>query len=244
MNGKRLELDISEDVYVAPVGAVKGIAIVPESGLLASIQNRPNVEFKPSSPTAAAPIMTAQGNIFVQGSLRGEGSVTTEGNITFQGTSVLEADQNSRTAIYAKGDVTLEPLPPEIVSQGYTVVLGSGSGGGSGGATPPIPFLSSVPVPPFGPPNFRDIAFSGLFYTQGDIRANFSGATPADLYFRGMVVAYGGDPEAGEHPGASGRGGIKLDGGNVYLEYDSRYVFSALQMAGAALLEVSSFNQF
>lgn len=244
MDKNRLELDISQDLYVAPVGAVKGLAIVPEPGLLAAIQNRPNVELKPATSTSPAPIITAQGDILVQGSLRGQGSVTTEGNITFQGTSILEADQNSRTAIYARGDVTLEPLPVEIAMSGYTSNPMTGSGGGSGGGTPSIPFLASLPAPPFGTPSFRDIAFSGLFYTQGNIKANFPGPTPADLYFRGMVVAFGGDPDAGQAPGASGRGAIDFTGGNVYLEYDSRYVVGALNLTGAALLEVSSYNLF
>lgn len=246
MHRSRLRLEISQDLYVAPAGSVRGLAIVPEPGLLAAVQNRPNVEMIKPNATAPAPIVTAQGDIFVQGSLRGEGSVTTEGNITFQGTSVLEADQNSRTAIYAKGDVTLEPLPPEIVSAGYySTGSGSGSGsGGSGGGVPAIPFLSSLPAPPFGAPGFQDIAFSGLFYTQGSIRANFPGPNPADLYFRGMVVAFGGDPDLGEAPGASGRGAIDVTGGNVYLEYDSRYVVGALNLTGAALLEIHSYNTF
>ena len=170
--------------------------------------------------------------------------MTTEGNITFQGTSVIEADQDSRTAIYAKGDVTLQPMPVEIIAAGYSNNPVSGSGQGSGGGSPVIAFLSSLPAPPFGAPKFQDIAFSGLFYTQGNIKADFPGPSAADLYFRGMVVAYGGDPDAGQAPGMSGRGAIDFKGGNVYLEYDSRYVVGALNLTGAALLEVASYNLF
>lgn len=241
MNMKKLSLKITRDVYVNPVGALKSIAVVPEEGLIAALENRPNVEMAPASSTAPAPIITSQGDIFVRGSLRGQGSVTTEGNITFQGTSVLEADQESRTAIYAKGDVTLEEMPAELVAAGY-VTTGSGSGAkGSGGGAPAIPFLSTLPVPPFGTPSFRDIAFSGLFYTHGNIKVDFP-LGDADLYFRGMVVAFGADPESGASPGSAGRGKIDFTGGNVYLEYDSRYVVGPLNLAGPALLEVTSYN--
>ena len=240
MDMAQLELKITEDIYVNPVGAVKSIAIVPETGLVADINNRPNVEMAAASPTSPAPVITSQGDIFVSGSLRGEGSVTTEGNITFQGTSVLEADQSSRTAIYAKGDVTLEEMPPDIISAGSTVT-GSGGKGGSGGKVPSIPFLSSLPSLPFGAPSFRDIAFSGLFYTQGNIKADFPNSD-ADLYFRGMVVAFGADPESGANPGTNGRGKIDFTGGNVYLEYDSRYVVGPLNLKGPAKLEVTSYN--
>jgi len=242
MDTNLLALKITQDVYVNPVGALKSIAFVPEDGLIAAIQNRPNVEMAPASPTAPAPVITAQGDIFVRGTLRGQGSVTTEGNITFQGTSVLEADQESRTAIYAKGDVTLEEMPAELsITSGASTTTGSGGGGGSGAKTPAVPFLSSLPAPPFGPPSFRDIAFSGLFYTQGNIKADFPNGD-ADLYFRGMVVAFGADPESGASPGSSGRGKIDFRGGNVYLEYDSRYVVGPLNLTGPAKLELTSYN--
>ena len=110
---------------------------------------------------------------------------------------------------------------------------------------PVVAFLSTLPSLPFGAPKFQDIAFSGLFYTQGSIKANFpAGPSAADLYFRGMVVAFGGDPEAGQSAGDSGKGAIDFTGGNVYLEYDSRYVVGALNLTGAALLEVASYNLF
>lgn len=240
MDMNKLSLNITRDVYVKPVGGVTGVAIVPETGLLGAIKNRPNVEMAKPNPTANAPVITSLGDVYVKGSLRGEGSVTSEGDITFQGTSVLEADQDSRTAIYAKGDVNLEEIPPEITAAG-TTTTGSGGGGGSGGNTPPIPFLSSLPAPPFGTPNFRDIAFSGLFYTQGSIKADFPAGT-TDLYFRGMVVAFGADPDSGAAPGSNNSGRIDFTGGNVYLEYDSRYVVGALNLTGAAKLEIESYN--
>ncbi|MCW5871053.1 MAG: hypothetical protein KIS61_27605, partial [Candidatus Eremiobacteraeota bacterium] len=242
MDVNRLSLSITRDVYVKPNGGATGIAIVPEDGLIAAIQNRPNVEMAPATSTSNPPIITSQGDVFVKGSLRGQGSVTTEGNITFQGTSVLEADQDSRTAIYAKGDVTLEEIPPEITIGG-TTTTGSGGGGGSGGGTPAVPFLSTLPAPPFGPPSYRDIAFSGLFYTHGSVKADFPAGT-TDLYFRGMVVAFGADPDSPAAPGDNGRGRIDFTGGNVYLEYDSRYVVGPLNLTGPALLEVESYNLF
>jgi hypothetical protein len=244
MAPSRLALTINRDIYVRPNGGATGIAVVPEDGLLGLIHNRPNVEMAPATPTSNAPILTAQGDVFVKGSLRGQGSVTTEGNITFQGTSVLEADQESRTAIYAKGDVTLEEIPAEIVAHAPSAPAGpsgSGSGSGSGPSSPSVPFLSNLVAPPFGPPSFRDIAFSGLFYTHGSVKADFPGHN-TDLYFRGMVVAFGGDPEAPGLPGNNGRGRIDLTGGNVYLEYDSRYVVGPLNLTGPALLEVASYN--
>jgi len=240
MDINKLSLNITRDVYVKPVAGATGIAVVPEDGLIAAIQNRPNVNMAPATPTSNAPVITAQGDIFVKGSLRGQGSVTTEGNITFQGTSVLEADQDSRTAIYAKGDVTLEEIPPEITAAGSTTT-GSGGSGGSGGGIPAVPFLSSLPSPPFGTPSFRDIAFSGLFYTHGSVKADFPAGT-TDLYFRGMVVAFGADPETSAAPGDNGRGRIDFTGGNVYLEYDSRYVVGPLNLTGAAALELASYN--
>lgn len=243
MAPNRLSLTVTRDLYVRPVGSATGIAVVPEDGLIAAIRNRPNVEMAPASATANAPIITAQGDVFVKGSLRGQGSVTTEGNITFQGTSVLEADQESRTAIYAKGDVLLEEIPAEITIHAPPVGGGggSGSGSGSGPSSPVVPFLSNLPAPPFGPPSFRDIAFSGLFYTHGSVKADFPGRN-TDLYFRGMVVAFGADPDSPAAPGDNGRGRIDLTGGNVYLEYDSRYVVGPLNLTGAALLEVASYN--
>ena len=238
MDTKRLALTITKDIYVNPVGALKSIAIVPEVGLVAAIENRPNVDMAPAGPSSPAPVITSQGDIFVRGTLRGQGSVTTEGSITFQGTSVLEADQDSRTAIYAKGDVTLEEMPSELSVKGFD---DTGSGKGSGGKTPAIPFLDVMKVPPFGPPSFRDISFSGLFYTQGNIKADFPSGN-ADLYFRGMVVAFGADPETGANPGSAGSGNIDFNGGNVYLEYDSRYVVGPLNLTGPAKLELTSYN--
>lgn len=240
MDMNNLSLTITRDVYVKPVNGATGVAVVPETGLIGAIQNRPNVEMAKPNPTANAPVITSLGDVFVKGSLRGEGSVTSEGNITFQGTSVLEADQNSRTAIYAKGDVTLEEIPPEITAAG-TTTTGSGGKGGSGGGTPSIPFLSTLPSLPFGTPSFRDIAFSGLFYTQGSIKADFPAGT-TDLYFRGMVVAFGADPDGTDPPGFNNKGRIDFTGGNVYLEYDSRYVVGPLNLTGAAKLEMESFN--
>lgn len=240
MRMNKLSLTVTQDLYVKPVAGATGVAIVPENGLLAAIQNRPNLEMAKPNPTANAPVITSTGDVFVKGSLRGEGSVTSEGNITFQGTSVLEADQNSRTAIYARGDVHLEEIPPEITAAGSTTT-GSGGSGGSGGGTPAIPFLSSLPSLPFGTPSFRDIAFSGLFYTQGSIKADFpTGNT--DLYFRGMVVAFGANPDSTDPPGFNNKGRIDFTGGNVYLEYDSRYVVGPLNLSGAAKLELASFN--
>lgn len=240
MDMSKLSLVITRDVFVKTTAGSTGVAIVPEDGLLAAIQNRPNVEMAKASSSSPAPVITSQGDIFVKGSLRGQGSVTSEGNVTFQGTSVLEADQDSRTAIYAKGDVTLEQIPPEIVAAG-SMVTGSGGGGGSGGGSPAVPFLSSLPAPPFGTPSFRDIAFSGLFYTHGSVKADFP-AGNTDFYFRGMVVAFGADPDSPAAPGDNGRGRIDLTGGNVYLEYDSRYVVGPVNLTGPALLEVESYN--
>ena len=57
-----------------------------------------------------------------------------------------------------------------------------------------------------------------------------------------MVVAFGADPDSPAAPGDNGRGRIDFTGGNVYLEYDSRYVVGPINLTGPALLEVESYN--
>ena len=235
-----LTLRLTNSVNVQPVGAVNSVAIVPADGLVSALHQRPHLEFQtPAGGTA--PILSAPGDVTVQGNLRGQGSVTSSGNITFQGTSVLEADMDSRTAIYAQGDISLLKLPNGLFpAPGPAGGGGSGSGGGGGGAG--VPFFPPLSTLPFGAPTNRDIAFAGLFYSQKGIKADFgTSSTAPDLYFRGMVVAYGGNPDAGQDPGASS-GPIEFHGGDVYLEYDSRYLMPSSTLTAPAKLELTSYN--
>ena len=242
MDAATLTLRLTNSVNVQAVGAVNSLAIVPADGLVSALHQRPHLEFQtPAGGTA--PILSAPGDVTVQGNLRGQGSVTSSGNITFQGTSVLEADMDSRTAIYAQGDISLLKLPTGLFA-GPAPGGGGGSGSGGGGGGAGVPFFPPLSTLPFGAPTNRDIAFAGLFYSQKGIKADFSGGTGAavpDLYFRGMVVAYGGNPDAGQDPRTSA-GPIDFRAGDVYLEYDSRYLMPSSTLTTPSKLELTSYN--
>lgn len=253
MDKPEMMLTVKGDVFVEPVGAVQGIAIVAQPGLIDALQNRPDIKLAPASPTSPPPIITSTGPVMFQGELSGNGSVTSEGNVTFQGSSVLEADANGKVAIYSKGDITLDPIPSAIAGGGTYIPPTGGSGAGSGGSPAPISAFLQGLTPPFGAPQYHDIGFAGLFYAMGDIHTNLGGATPADLYFRGVVVAFGGDPEAGTLPGrlgsslssaVSGKGKIDMHGGNVHMVYDSTYIRGAVNQVGATKLNLTSFQTY
>jgi hypothetical protein len=256
-----MALTLKKNIYVEPVGSVTGIAIVAEPTTIQSLRNRPDVRLE-ADASDPNPVFTSQGAITLTGELSGKGSVTSGGNITFQGSSVLEADANGKVAVYSKKDILLEPIPPALVGEGTSVdVLGSGSndsgsGSGSGGRPAPISsFLNGAPNPfPGDPPRYQDIGFAGLFYAMGNVTTRLGERTAADpggpapaasLYFRGVVVAYGGDPEAGQLPGSDpGKGRIDMHGGNVHMVYDSSYIVNSIDFLTPAKLDLTSYQTY
>lgn len=258
MNRAEMALDISENVYVQPTaGGVTGLAVVAEPSLITLLRNRPDVRMAPAG-SDPAPVLTSSGGILISGELSGKGSVTAEGNITFQGSSVLEADANGKMAVYSKGDILLDRIPPAIAGGGtqVTILLGDEhSGSGSGGPAPaPITAFLQGGTPPFGTPSYQDIGFAGLFYAMGNVTTKLGeraatdpggAASAADLYFRGVVVAYGGNPEMNHSPGATaGKGAINMQGGNVHMVYDSSYVVHTINFLVPAKLDLTSYQTY
>lgn len=256
----RMLVRFRKDVFVTPSSSGEtGLNIIAAPGLIAAIRNRPNVRF-----TAAAgdppPILTANGNIFLEGDLKGKGSVTSEGNITFQGTSVFDADPDQPTSVYAKGDINLMAIPPQVFSQASTPIdpitgagghgfghgHGHGSGHGSGSLLAAIPTFLGGANPFTQALTEQDVAFAGLMYAQGKIHADFSAAASqrVSLFFKGMVVSYGGNPDT-QTPGASGGGTFEvIHGKNMHMVYDSTLIRHTLGETGSAKLTLQSWQTY
>jgi hypothetical protein len=112
----------------------------------------------------------------------------------------------------------------------------SGSSGSSGGSS--TGGLVNFP----GPPSFQDQEFQGIIFTMGDFVADLKGPTyQGNLALRGVLAAYGGDPEAGEAPGASGKGYISITAENAAFVYDPAYIERILDLSSPTPL-VTTFS--
>lgn len=260
----KYEVKFSKNVWVRPTGSVTGFAIVPEAAMTTA-GVRPATVFSPAGASSPLPILTSTGDVTLKGQLSGQGSVSSEGAVTFQGPSVLEADPSNMVAIYAKGDVTLEAIPDQVVTvigggtttgtssgcSGTCTTSGGSSGctgtcttGGSGatGGTGSTSGTSTGTTTGFtlGPPQPQDQRLSGVVYTQRNFKVDLSGVTyQGNLYLRGVLAAYGGDPDAGEAPAANGQGRVDLKADKVELLYDPGYLDGLLDLSGPTPLERS-----
>lgn len=236
----KLEMRVKKsfNVSTSPGGALGMNVLVTNDTLLAE-RDRPKIEFKPKKKQDPDPIITTQGSFRMTGKLHGGGAVTAEGNIDVQGESILRTGRDTQVALYSKGDISIEPIPPAIQASIPPANNGSGSGGGgtvSGVFTNGVnPFLGSQ-----GP---GDVAFSGVIYAQGSFTANIGPTN--NFHVRGVLVAFGGDSEAGEAPGTRvGSGAVNIDAQNTQLIYDSSYVANLIDEGGATTLSNISWRWF
>jgi hypothetical protein len=232
MDPSELRLQYNGDVNVVSQGpTVNGFAVVPETSITTS-GRRPVNELV--STATESPILTAPGDISFQGRLYGAGSVTAEGNITFQGSSTFESGANE-LAIYSKKDINLEAIPHDVVVyQAQFVVPPTVTTTGSGG---PSSFTTTT-AGSGGPPligfltrEFQDQEFEGVIFAMGDFHADLGGPSyRGNLALQGVIAAYGGDPEAGESPGASGKGYITVNANDMALIYDPGHIENILDL--------------
>ena len=227
----------SFNVSTSPGGA-SGLNILVTDSVMTAERDRPKIEFKPKKKDEPEPIITTAGSFRMQGKLHGGGAVTSEGDIRVQGESVLRAGPDTQVALYSKGDISIEAIP--AIVQGSIPQLSNGSGS-SGGAA--INSLFPDGINPFGDPEQGDVAFSGVIYAQGSFTADVG--SDKNFHLRGVLVAYGGDPEAGESPGTRpGSGAVAVNAENTHLIYDSSYVSNIIEQGGATTLATISWRWF
>jgi hypothetical protein len=247
MNASDLELRFSKNVNVVPEGSATGLAIIPDTGLVASALARPKNSLAPPTADAAAPIISATGDIQIEGTLQGQGSVTTQGSLKIQGNSIMEADPDGKVALFAKEDIVIDGVPAVLAP------IFNGVGGGSNTHSSqqvivPPPFLGGG-LPVLGPVSGSDVGFKGVVYAQGDVRINLdNGVERGNLYLQGVLVAYGGDyePLAGQRnaPGSGGNGIIDILAKGVDFRYDSSYIAQLRNQASGIPLDVVSWRSF
>lgn len=230
-DGANYRLEVRDNLYVQPQGAVTGLAIIPEDAITLS-GFRPATEFDDGG--GANPILTSQGNVTFKGEVKGEGAVTAQGDLRFQGSSALTVDPDTSVALYARGDMYLEAIPEPVVASGAgaaatgastTYTSTTGTGAALGTSPPPVVL------------QFQDQVIAGIVYTQGNFTADLKGPTyQGSLFIRGILAAYGGDPEAGDAPGANTRGAVRIDAENAQLKFDSAYIDSLIDIYAPATL--------
>lgn len=241
-------LEYTRDVYVAPQGAVKGLAIVPEGAVTAyPTPDRPKNLFKGASSTT--PVLSGTGDITLSGANIGKGSVSSSGNITFQGASIFETDPAKSVAIYAKNNVTMEPIPPDVATN-----LNPASNSPShhalhhrnhhsflrlGHTTTNSFTLASIPEA-IGALDGNDVMVAGLIYAGGNFTTNLGSGT---MYLRGALVAYGGDADLDQPPGTLG-GQVNLISKGAQVNFDPNYIANALQMNAPGPLTLALRNSY
>lgn len=231
MDRDLIRLEFSNDVYVQPEGAATGFAVIPHDPTWA----RPFNHFRETA-AGEAPVLTSAGSVQFMGELDGIGSVTAEGDVHFQGPSALEVAPDSAVAIYSRQDVHLEAIwLPGGATTGATAgtstvtattgaatssvaAVASGSGSGSGavlGTSPPVEALE-----------YQDQAYAGVIFAMGDFITELGPDQPdgGQLFIRGVVVAYGGDPENNDDPGASGEGQVRVEARHAQFKFDPSYI--------------------
>ena len=77
-------------------------------------------------------------------------------------------------------------------------------------------------------PSAGDVSMSGIIYALGDFNLNLStSALPANhgnFFMEGVLTAYGGNPDAGDLPGASGKGRVNIKAANAELYFDPSFL--------------------
>jgi len=221
LNFGNLTTTISDKVYVEPNGPVKGFAVTIDPVYQANLTQRPAVILDPDPLKVC--ILSTSGNMFVEGKIEGVGSITTEGNLEIQGTSLFEADPDDAVVLYSKNDISVDSIPP-TVAQALAPAVGPppSPGMGMGRAWGLRGRGTSAPAPAVM--ESGDVQFAGAVFAMGNFTTNI---TNGGLYVRGILSAYGGDPES-QAPGAvSGAGNIDVKANRVEFMYDPTYLMNA-----------------
>ena len=210
---------ITESVYVDAVGGANGLAVLIDPTFQAALPTRPNVILDPDP--AKTSMLSAAGSLFVQGKIEGVGSITTEGDLKIQGTSLFEADPGDAVVLYSKQNISVESIPPSVaaaVAPNNTYRPGMGNGRARGwrnrGQQPadPATILDG------------DVSFAGAVFAMGNFTTNIDNG---NLYIRGVLSAYGGDPESQAPGSVAGSGTIDITSpGSVEFMYDPSYLMN------------------
>lgn len=228
LKNKIMKMRFAKDVYVQPQGAVTDFAVISDPADPSLVTERPLESFRAPTTSTTGPILTNDsGNIYFAASVDGQGGVTSGGNLTFQGASFFETNSNSTVALYSKSDIKILPIPPAVAAALPVPSPGNGGEGGSEGegAPPALPnILNGLPLP-FGAAKATDVAFSGIIFAMGNFTTDLgSGPGAGNLYVRGALSAYGGDPDAGQSPGAVANSGlVSVGAGNAHFVFDPAY---------------------
>lgn len=247
-NAAHLQLDkvnattiIRDKVLVAPSGGATDFAILItpdlEGKMLANPANnraRPYVTFQPAPGNQA--VLTSPGDMQIAGGIEGLGTVTAGGNITIQGTSIFEADPNSTVGIYTRENLNVEAIPDPVALKLANTLGGATAGTGGMGMLPPGLVMNGMiaPIPAMGSTGTSptvitntpgDLSLAGVFFASKNFTANVPNG---DFYLRGILTAYGGNPDT-QNPGdQSGAGLVNMSAYNVDVTYDPSYLQSAV----------------
>jgi len=237
----KMEFSVAGNVLIEPTSkGSTGLSVLVSNNVLTRDRDRPKVEFKAKRKHDPDPILTSPGKVQMMGNVHGSGAITAEGDITVQGESVLRTGPDTQVALYSKRDITIKPIPTQVLSKIASSLSSSSSAGSS-------PYKSSFTkgVNPFlDTESAGDVMFSGVVYAQGSFSANIGASN--NFHLRGVLVAYGGDPEAGETPGerGSGSGAVSIQSRNTQLIYDSSFVSTLINQSGAVTLNNLSWRWF
>ena len=129
LNGMRMEgtkLYITKPQAVEAAGGVNSLEINGDPSLTSRV--------KVVEENEAYIVNTlADGNITVKGEFSGDGTVVSMGNITFEGKSVMNTKVDTGVSIFAGGNVTLNPIPPNITDVDVPLSVSNYSPGLNGG---------------------------------------------------------------------------------------------------------------
>jgi len=253
VNNTGLRMRITDSTYIEPTGAATGFTVLADPALTA-LGKRPQTIFSPPAGSTEAPVLSTDGGVYLESSLDGLGSITAEQSITFQGTSAFQTNPGQSVALYAKQDIEVLPVPPTVATHINSSVSMGGSDGDddggdndddgddSGGSTAPATTLghfmgTSLPFTP----SAQDIAFGGMLYALGNIKMDLtSSGGQGNLYMRGIMSAYGGDPELNQDPGSDPlTGKVVANITNGMLVYDPAYAAQTGNMSAPSPLVVT-----
>lgn len=242
---------ITDNTYITPTGSATGFTVLADPALSA-LGKRPQTIFSPPAGSTEAPVLSSDGGVYLESSLDGLGSITAEQSITFQGTSAFQTNPGQSVALYAKQDIEVLPVPPSVAShiQSSVVVSGSdgdddggdsGSDGDSGGSSPSSTLSNFMGTSLAVTPGAQDIAFGGMLYALGNIKMDLtSTGGQGNLFMRGIMSAYGGDPELDQDPGSDPlTGKVVANITNGMLVYDPAYAAQTGSMSAPSPLVIT-----
>lgn len=243
--------------YVQAQGSVNSFTIMAEPTLEAT-GNRSSVFFDGKAGKGSR--LSGPGDVNLLGASRGTGSVASEGSINLQGDSIFEVGLDDNIAMYARKDLTVNPIPPgykEKIDNSVELTqdfqpyqdppalpaavasTGTDTDGrmsllvqlGGGGFTK---------VQAISLPFFRDIEPSVLL-TPSD--AAFQGVLYAqnnfkanlgggNFFLRGVLAVYGGNPDSQLAGSLSSEGKVNLDAASANFLYDPSYMQNLMNQTG------------